>query len=296
MPDQAEPLRQLLREQKTKELSTSSNLRLIAVASGKGGVGKSNITLNLGLLLAQQGMRIAILDADFGFANLDILLGVRPHYSLMDVLDGHVTLQQAFTHGPYNLAFISGGAEHVFELNSRSIYGKRLTEQLIAVQGEYDRIYIDFGAGFGTFTAELMGLCDELLLVTTPEPTALADAYALLKMVAKTLSLPPVHLLINRAAKVADGMDAGRKLTRVTQQFLHAELNVLGYVLEDAAVQRAVAKQTPFTLSEPRSLATRCMSQIAKNVTKGVYESSGESLEKKRGLQGFFQRFLRESH
>lgn len=292
MPDQAESLRQLLREEHPTVSKRSGNMRLIAVASGKGGVGKSNISLNLGLMLAKEGMRIAILDGDFGFANLDILLGVRPHYSLLDVLEGHISLQQALTRGPHDLAFISGGAKLITDMQAHSLYGAKLTEELLLIEDQFDRVYIDFGAGFGPFTAELMGLCDELLLITTPEPTALADAYALLKMVKNTITLPPVFLLINRAVNVVAGMDAGRKLSRVAEQFLQTQIEVIGYVLEDSAVQRAVSKQTPFVLLEPHSLATRCLMQITKNVREDSFRPIAPELEKTRGLQGFLNRFL----
>ncbi|PWI58204.1 MinD/ParA family protein [Sulfoacidibacillus thermotolerans] len=293
MPDQAEPLRELLRESKGALSKAHSQMRLVAVASGKGGVGKSNITLNLGLTLAQAGMRIALLDGDFGFANLDILLGMRPLHSFLDVLEGRIPLQQALTRGPYELAFISGGSEYVIDSNLRSTYGARLTQELLAIETQFDQIYIDFGAGFGSFTAELMGLCDELMIVTTPEPTALADAYALVKMVAKVIPLPPVSLLINRAHSVTEGMDASRKLHRVVQQFLHVDLQVLGYVLEDAAVRRAVSKQIPFILLEPRSMAARCVAQVAKNVTKGSLSSKSAPVSHERGVQAFIRRFLK---
>lgn len=263
MPDQAEPLRRLVSA--TADGKLAGGAKLIAVASGKGGVGKSNIVLNLALALADCGSRVAIIDGDLGFSNLDILLGLRPKYSLQDVLDHRIGLADAFAKGPRGISFVSGSGGDALMEDQSDWQLRRLVEQLAEIAGQFDRIYIDFGAGFGRHTAELMGLCDELLLVTTPEPTALADAYALLKLVLQAGSAPRTRLLVNRAVNVATGMEAARKLQLAVRQFLRLDMELLGYLLEDAAVQRAVARQQPFVLSEPRSLATRCMDQIAKN-------------------------------
>ncbi len=262
MPDQAEPLRQLVKAS-TRDRGAGA-ARLVAVASGKGGVGKSNIVLNLALALADYGNSIAIIDGDLGFSNLDILLGLCPKYGLQDVMDNRIELADALTEGPRGISFVSGGGETLLE-NQSDWQLRRLVEQLAEISGQFDRIFIDFGAGFGRHTAELIGLCDELLLVTTPEPTALADAYTLLKLVLQSGGTPRTRLLVNRTDSVTAGMDASRKLQFVVRQFLRLDMELLGYLLEDAAVQRAVAKQHPFVLSEPHSLATRCVVQIAKN-------------------------------
>lgn len=286
MPDQAEPLRQLVRASVDDQIA--GNTRLIAVASGKGGVGKSNIVLNLALTLADRGSRIAIIDGDLGFSNLDILLGLRPQYSLQDVLDNRIELADALTEGPRGIWFVSGGGGETLMEDQSNWQLRRLVEQLAEISGRFDRVYIDFGAGFGRHTAELMGLCDELLLVTTPEPTALADAYALLKLVLQAGGAPRTRLLVNRVATVSAGMDASRKLQLIVRQFLRLDMDLLGYVLEDAAVQRAVARQQPFVLSEPQSLATRCVAQIAKNA---LCDQPMEPSER-QGIKALLRRFI----
>lgn len=262
--------------------------RLVAVASGKGGVGKSNVVLNLALALHSMGESVALLDGDVGFSNLDILLGIKPQFTLQDVLEGRVSLLEAFSRGPRDLAILSGGSGvRLGQINSTEHVG-RLASELRTLAGRFDRVYMDLGAGFGAQVGEMISLCDELLVVTTPEPTALADAYALIKMVILAEEAPVMHLVMNRARSVVEAGEAADRFIMAAQNFLHARIELLGYVMEDAAVIRAVKGQQPFVLREPHSLASRCIVQLAKNaVHGGAVEPSP-----KHGIYAFFERFI----
>lgn len=170
------------------------------------------------------------------------------------------------------------------------------------VDGVYDLLFIDFGAGFGKYTEELMALCDELLLITTPEPTSLTDAYALVKMMSQVGQMPHMRLVVNRARTAMQAREASDKFTSVCSRFLQIQMTQLGTVLEDDAVVRAVARQLPFYVAEPGSAASRCIRKLAErtlslqeqqdssNTPAVGYVGSSVPL---RGIQALFERFVR---
>lgn len=260
------------------------------MASGKGGVGKSNLVLNYALSLSQMGERILIIDGDLGFANLDILLGLRPAYSLEDVLSGTVSLIHAMTTATHGLEVVSGGSGNMLDERDANNQMARFAHELNTVQGRFDRIFLDFGAGFSRYATEMMGLCDDMLLVMTPEPTALADAYSLIKLIAKGGRLPNIHIVVNRAQSVGEATEAARKFSLATQKFLKTSPRVLGYVLEDDAVNRAVYHQTPFVLKEPNAMASKCIRQLAKNSLRRTDDLSNEE---PHGLRKIWERFAK---
>ncbi|MCY0870497.1 MAG: P-loop NTPase [Firmicutes bacterium] len=267
MPDQAESLRERMREVLASPREDMQPPRLIAVASGKGGVGKSNFALNYCLALQATGERIALVDADFGFANLDILLGVRPTHSLDEVLSGDVALRDALVPVHRGLLFASGSSLPLAQGSGQAL--ARLAAQMLQLSSVVDRIVVDFGAGSDERSAELLGLCDEVILVCTPEPTAIADAYALMKLVAARGSAN-FAVVINRARTLAVASAAARRLTRAAARFLKVDVHVLGYLLEDEAVARAVMQQAPFVIAEPQALASRCIERIAAAQSRSV--------------------------
>jgi len=297
LPDQAENLREWARAEGIVNTEIRRQTKLVAVASGKGGVGKSNVTLNFALALQDMGQRIGIIDGDLGFSNLEILLGVRPRYNLQDVFTGQVDLRSAFTVATGGLTLISGGSGMAPEDDSISVYLARFAQELIRIDGWLDYLFIDFGGGFGRYTSEMMGLCDELLLITTPEPTSLTDAYALIKMMTATGCMPQMRLVVNRARTVVQANEAGEKFATVAQKFLHISFDRLGYVLEDEAVGRAVLRQVPFYIAEPSSAAARCIRQLAKNTLSKANASApvvpDDRLQQVSGIKAFFERFVK---
>jgi len=296
MAEQAENLRRWAKQQTGEgELRTPGRTRLIAVGSGKGGVGKSNISLNLALALQQSGRQIALIDADLGFSNLEILLGIRAQYTLQDVFAGRVELAAAFTLAPTGLMLISGGSGTLPGLAQSGLYVTRFAQQLAAIDGQYDLIFVDFGAGFGPYSSEMMGLCDELLLITTPEPTALTDAYALVKMMSQSHVLPPIRLLVNRVREQASAAEAGQKFATVCERFLSIHVEQLGAIPEDVAVLRAVSRQSPFFLAEPNSPAARAIRSLTHQpwLAQPVGETPSASVNDSRGIRALFERFVK---
>lgn len=288
LADQAEYLRQLARGME-KPMQVPRKTRLVAVVSGKGGVGKSNIALNFALALQETGLRIALLDADLGFNNLDILMGISSQFTLQDVFERRVSLRNALTEGPLGIRVLSGSTGTITREEETTLHLSRFASELHDLDGLYDRIYIDFGAGFGRHSAEMTALCDDILLVTTPEPTALADAYALVKMVMRTGQSPHVQLVMNRAHSIREAGEAAQRFSSVVERFLKMNVEILGYVLEDASVARAVIMQQPFVVGEPDSTAARCVAQLAKQSLRG----QGESSDEPRGLRALWERFFR---
>ncbi|NLW06517.1 MAG: MinD/ParA family protein [Clostridia bacterium] len=235
--------------------------RVIAVASGKGGVGKTNIVVNLGLILSRQGKKILILDADLGLANVDILLGLLPRYNLLDVLNGQCNLQEVIVRGPHNLLLIPGvsGFEKLAELDHFS--RNQLMKELATLAKEVDIILIDSGAGISRTVLSFAAAAGEAIVVSTPEPTAIADAYCLIKALQR-LNVS-MYLLVNRAASDADGMITARRLRGACHRFLQLDLPLLGIIPDDRHVSEAVRKQQPYSAIYPRCRAAKALQEAA---------------------------------
>ncbi len=260
--DQAEHLRTLMHEVRAERANYPH--RVVAVASGKGGVGKSNFCVNFALGLQAHRHAPVVLDADIGFANVDVLLGERPKHSLSDVLEG-LSIWQIVQSSHIGLPYLSGGSglTDIHDLTGSQM--ERLLRELVRLEERFDTVIIDSGAGHGTNSGRILSAADELVLLTTPEPTAIADAYSLLKLLKSKGELPPTRLVVNRAASILEGKAAGEKLRMVTERFLGVDLSVLGYVLEDDAVADAVMKQQALLTLHPDSKAARCFDQLVRN-------------------------------
>ncbi len=279
MTDQAETLRSLMHEHRSAIEQVPAAVgqahrprRVVAVASGKGGVGKSNFCINFGLALQQVGTQPVVLDADMGFADVELLLGVQPRNTIFDVLSGKDVFDviEVSSGGLHFLS--SGNGLNVAPLTQEDV--GRLSAHMDRLFERYDVVLIDAGAGDGGQLGYLLAEVDDLLLVTTPEPTAIADAYALVKMLSVRGQLPPVKIVVNKVPNFGEGRQAADKLKLAAQRFLGVELSVLGYVVEDAAVARAVMRQQALVQAFPTSPAARCMRQIVQNYTRSAQPPS----------------------
>ncbi|MBX5436065.1 MAG: MinD/ParA family protein [Alicyclobacillaceae bacterium] len=286
MVDQAEELRRRLRAREANGDDVSfANGRVIVFASGKGGVGKSSLCVNFALALGRLGRRPVVIDADMGFANVEVLLGVRPSRTVSAILDGF-DIWEVLQDTAVGLPFLSGGSGlfDIHDLNASEI--DRMLTEVRKLRLRYDTVLIDSGAGLSANLARVIGAADDFILVTTPEPTAIADAYALLKLLVGLGDLPPTKVIVNRAASLVEGRIAADKLCQVALRFLDVRLDVLGYVLEDRVVHEAVMAQIPFVARHPHSLAAHCVGQLARNYVQGARGSES------RGLHGFLERLF----
>ncbi len=265
-------------------------VRVIAVASGKGGVGKTNVTANLAVLLARRGLRVWVLDADLGLANLDIVYGVRPAHTLESVLRGERRLA-----GDAALEALS--RHQARERRARGLRRPRAARDGMRfflatavidalVVGALDVLLIDVAAGISTNVLYFAAAATETLVVTTPEPTAIADAYALIKVLATRWERRTFSVLVNMAANAADADAAFSRLASVAGQFPGVRMISAGWVPADPAVARAVRAQMPVALAAPGSPAAQALAAAADRL------AATASVEVTGGLQFFFRRLI----
>ncbi len=233
--------------------------RTIAFTSGKGGVGKSNLVLNTGLLLAQRGRRVALLDGDLGLANLTVLLGQAPKHDLRDVIAGDKHVRDIVLRGPHGLLVIPAGSGVAELANLAEGERTELLQQLREVEETVDFLLIDTGAGLSDTVLSLILASDESVVVTLPEPTALADAYALMKVVVQQFPAYPFHLLVNMVRDGDQARQVYSSMAQILMRFLGYKPGDAGFVVTDGCVVQAVVQQVPFTLLAPRSPASRCL-------------------------------------
>ncbi|MBP1763182.1 MAG: ylxH [Firmicutes bacterium] len=292
MRDQAEKLRQMVKN--SIRDSTSGNIikcqtsktRVITVTSGKGGVGKTNFTVNLALSLANAAQKVLLIDADLGMANVDVVLGYSTKYNMLNLLEDNISLPDVVTDGPRGIKFMSGGSG-IYELANLSHHQlQHIIKQVTLFDSWADFILVDTGAGINRNVLNFVMAADEVIVITTPEPTAITDAYAMIKAYASNHGTAPVNLVINRVLDNEEGQNVVDKLTKVSSRFLGQQVKSLGVVYEDRNMRQAVKQQTPLILSFPDTISARCIDNIAHLI---LY---GNPVAKPRGIRGFFHRFL----
>ena len=263
-----------------------SGARVIAITSGKGGVGKTNLTVNLALAMAKIGRRVMIVDADLGMANVDVVLGSVSKHHLLHLLQPDVTLQDVLIHGPYGINYISGGSAIERATDFSPQERQCLMDKLAACETMADIVLVDTGAGIGRNVLDFILAADEVILVTTPEPTALTDAYAVMKAYSMNSEKKDLKIVVNRVYDESESTEVVTKLQRTSEKFLSMPLTSLGYIYEDRSVMNAVKRQQPLLSAFPDTMASRCIEMVAKNVLYG-----GEH-KIRLGWKGFLQRVL----
>ncbi|MCZ8520036.1 MULTISPECIES: MinD/ParA family protein [Paenibacillus] len=286
MNDQAQGLRNLI---KTQETAGDRATRIITVTSGKGGVGKSNFTLNFALALQKKGLKVLVFDADIGLANIDVLMGVSPKYSLYHLLKREKTIWEIIHTGYNDLQFIAGGSgfNDLIRLSDEQLdYFAAQVEQL---NGHVDVIIFDTGAGLSKETLKFIVAAQETIVVTTPEPTSITDAYAIIKMVNSMNYQIPFKLVVNRVTDWREGRQTADKISMVAKQFLSLDIPTLGYVVDDSSVSKAVKKQVPFTVAFPDSAASKSINDLADDFIAGHIPAQQE----KGAIKGFLNKMMK---
>lgn len=273
-------------------------MRTIAVTSGKGGVGKTNISANLGIALVQLGHRVLILDADIGLANLDLVLGIRSQFNLQNVLRGECTLAEAIVGAPSGVHVLTGGSgvESLVDLNDLS--GMAFFEQLAAVESHYDYLIVDTGAGLSDNLLKFLGIADEVLMVVTPDPASMSDAYATLK--AHLIHHPqiPMGLVVNMAEDSNHGRLVFERMNQVATQYLGRQLRELGTVRLDIQALKSIRQRQPFMVAEPKTDAAFDVEGVARVLCGAAVKAGATSLGRegnKSFAEKFFATFFRRS-
>lgn len=274
-----------LREEAAKRANNPCP-RVIAVTSGKGGVGKTNLVANLGICLAEQGNKVLLMDADIGTANLDVLFGIFPKYSLYEVMRGERTLDEVVVPVPGGIELIPGAAA----FNEVTFLDSLKKEQIAKKLGDFtekkDFLLIDTGAGISKNVLAFISAASEVIIVLTPEPTSMADAYGLLKLICRFNPNQQIHLVVNMANSILEARQTAGRMTSVSSHFLQKDINILGFVLDNNCVGQAVREQVPFVHKYPKSGASVQVRAIASALAK---KRAVEEPEK----HGFVSRLLR---
>lgn len=259
--DQAQKLRDIVSD----AIQEKTDSRIITISSGKGGVGKTNFTVNLGIALAKLGKNVTIIDADLGLANVDVMFGIVTKYNLANVIKGEITVQESIVKGPYDINIISGGSGimDLIDLDQNQL--EKLIHSLSYFNTISDYILIDTGAGLGKSVISFVDAASDVILVITPDPTSITDAYALIKNIVKDEN-KKIKLIINRVESNEEGDEVFGKLEQVVGKFLNKELENLGYIFEDNNLKKAVRKQIPLLEAYPRAIASKGIENIAYNL------------------------------
>ena len=286
--DQAEQLRKLMQQTDSKPKA-----RVITVTSGNGGVGKTSISINLAIWLSRLGKRVVVFDADFGLANIEVMLGVRPQYNLADMMFRGKDLTDIITQGEEGISFISGGSgiQELASMNREQVM--YLTNRLITLDKYADVVIVDTGAGISDSVLEFVLASTEVLLVATPEPTSITDAYALLKALNRKAEFvkedTSIKMISNRVKSAAEGQNLYEKMSVVSDKFLNIPITYLGSVPMDEQISKAVMRQKPVSLLNPEAQSSKAIRQIAET----LLELDSDENSDKRGMFQLFSNLIR---
>ncbi len=251
-----------------RRMNNPKPVKVIAVASGKGGVGKSSVSVNLAVALASAGKRVLLMDADLGLANVDVLLGLSPRYNLSHVRDGEVDLDEILVEGPAGISIIpaSSGTKRMAELGPAENTG--LIRSFSALSGDWDYLVIDTAAGIADSVISFARAARELLVVVCDEPSSITDAYALIKVLHRDYGVRRIHTVANMISSAREGEALHGKLARVCERYLDCTLSYMGGIPRDDAMRRAVQRQEAVVLSYPGSPAGRAYTELARRVDR----------------------------
>jgi flagellar biosynthesis protein FlhG len=279
--EQAQALRSLMERLNSNRKSVAEDVRTVrahsvAVTSGKGGVGKSNVALNLAIALARSGAQTCLMDANLGLGNIDLLCGLNGYWNLSHVVTGARTLRDVVLTGPEGVNVVPG-ASGLAELSDWSAAVQRdVFQQLEELEMSHDFLVIDTAAGIHRLARKFLDACDLVLVVTTPEPTSIADAYSLIKGLSARAT-GRIEALVNQCDSPDLAARIAARLQETTRLFLQADVGAAGFVPADPEVRTAVARRTPFVVANPGCHASRAMDQLAAHVKRLFDTSDGQS-------------------
>lgn len=262
--DQAENLRNVIKLQNQRNIPTA---RVLTITSGKGGVGKSNLAVNLAVHFTRMGKRVIIFDADFGLANVGVMFGTISQFTLKDVIYGHKNIRDIITKGPLDIGFVSGGSGVVELNNLDKVQLKEVIRSLSELNELCDILIIDTGAGVSDTVLDFVVTSPEVILVSTPEPSSITDSYSLIKalymhplFVSGTLD---IRLIANKVSNSSEADAVYNKLQSVVSRFLGGNMSYLGNIPTDATLEKCVRNQQVVSIESPQAKSARAMEDIA---------------------------------
>lgn len=287
--DQAEQLRNIIKASSQPQRPLA---RVITVTSGKGGVGKSNMAINLAVQFKKMGQRVIILDADFGLANIEIMFGAVPEHNLCDLIYQGKNISEIITWGPMDVGFISGGSGIAGMSNLSKDYLTYIIRNLTELDNMADVIIVDTGAGISDAVLEFLVASGEILLVTTPEPTSITDSYSLLKALNRhprySKEYSQIKVIANKVQSSDEGKDLFEKLNSVVTRYLKIPITYLGMIPQDAQLAKAVMQQMPVSIQNPDARSAQAYELIA---AKLMNKELNKTLTK-RGMAAFFSHII----
>jgi flagellar biosynthesis protein FlhG len=284
LPDQAAGLREIMALREESDMS--GQVRVIAISSGKGGVGKTSLAINLGIVLQRMGRRVLLFDADLGLANVDIMLGLAPKQNLSHVLRGDARLEEILLEGPAGMQILpaSSGVEEILNLSSED--KMRLLNEVDGWSTPVDYMIIDTSAGMGDSVVHFNLSAHMSLVVVTPEPTSFTDAYALIKVLSQNHGMRRFMLLFNQVKGQSEADALFERFLKVSDQFLDVSLDTLGYVVADRGMSRSIRRQRPLVELSQSSEAVECLRRIARRLDRLPFEAETPT----GGLSFFWRR------
>lgn len=266
-------------------VSSQRATKVIAVTSGKGGVGKTCFAINLAIALSQLEKKVLLFDADLGMANVDVLLNIRPEFDILDVISGGKEVKDIMIDSPGGFKFIPGasGLQQLAYLSDSQF--NRIISGFNEVGGDFDYMLIDTGAGLSKNVTDFLLASDEVHLITTTEPHAIMDAYSIIKVMTDLEANKKISAIINRCESSDEAFFVLDKMKNTSQRFLNVDINYLGYILEDKNMSKSVKSQLPILLYSPDSQASKCIRSIAKNCIGAI-----DAENRKSGISGFLKR------
>lgn len=296
MKSQADRLRELalnVKKQIESEMYQEvKNTRVVAVSSGKGGTGKSTLALNLSIALASRGKKVVLLDADMGLANIDIMLGIVPQYNLYHLIQGKKSLREILLSHPAGIDIIPGGSGITELANLSREQLKRILIEIGTLDGEYDFMIIDTGAGISDSVLYFLLASDDVLVVTTPEPTSITDAYGIVKGLSQNNFKGHLFLVVNRVTDSREGILVAEKFRLVCSKFLNLDIKVLGSVINEPMMQEAIKRQTSFISAFPQSIAAKNIYEISDRLASKEAGSDIGKADKNGGIKNFFKKLI----
>ena len=291
MGDQADGLRLLMKEiHKTTDTITAQTearkTRIIAVTSGKGGVGKTNVAANMGIAYARMGKKVIVIDADLGLANVNVIMNVIPQYNLYHVIKKQKKMSEIIIDTEYGIKLIVGASGFSKIANMGEAERDEFIKEMYTLS-DVDIIIIDTSAGVSKNVLSFVAAADEVVIITTSEPTAITDAYGIIKVIATEVENMNLNLkmIINRVDSAAEGKRIADRMIKIAAQFLNLKIEYLGFIYNDPAVTRAVLKQKPFIIAEPNGKASGCLKHIVSRLEKTEIPEDG-------GFAGFIKKLF----